>query len=170
MAIGKRLTDPIKVVSVTCDDAIDSERTPLWDYEIERDPSKVVALPGQRLTWFTIAPLRGDAAAQCRTYSSPIAERLAFARACTDCSDPDVIPPEGWTTTGTMRHLRDDSLNVLPDQLITELGRVVLQLGELTRGEPLRFVPPAGLRVIRRRASGTTARSAESSTPETHGD
>lgn len=165
MAIGKRLTDPIRVVSVSCDTAIDRERTPLGDYAISRDPAVVVPVPGQALTWFTLKPLSGELAAQARTYPRPVCHRVAFQLACTACSDPDVLGPGSWRGEGTSRTIKDEALDALPDQLWDELGHVALQLGGLTRGEELRFAPLAGLRVIRRPQSGTTAPSASDSAP-----
>jgi hypothetical protein len=165
VAIGKRLTDPIKVVSMSCDTAIDREKTPLGDYAESRDASLVVALPGQTLTWFTLRPITGDLVATAKSYPRPVCHRVAFALACTACSDPGVLAPGAWRGDGAARTLRDDAIDELPDQLWDELGHVALQLGGLTRGEGLRFVPLAGLRVIRRPQSGTTAPSAESKTP-----
>lgn len=170
MAIGKRLTDPVKVVSWACDTAIDRAATPEWDYKTTRDMSLVKVLPGQTLTVFTLRPLPGDRAAQCRSYASPIAERVAFALACAGCTDPDTLGPDAWDGDGAARHLRDDAIAALPDQVWMELGRVALELGELTKGEKQRFVPPAGLRVIRTRVSGTTAPSAGASEPPANHD
>jgi hypothetical protein len=169
VAIGKRLTDPVKVVSWSCDTAIDRAATPEWDYRTTRDMALVKALPGQALTVFTLRPLPGDRVAHARSYASPIAERIAFALACVGCSDPDALGPEAWDGDGAARHLRDDALATLPDQCWMELGRVAIELGELTTGGKQRFVPPAGLRVIRTRVSGTTAPSVDSNgTPANH--
>lgn len=169
MAIGRRLTDPVRVVSWSCDAAIDRAETPEWDYRTTRDPGLVRALPGQALTWFTLRPIPGDTAMHCRSFASPIAERVAFALACTACSD-ETLGPGDWTGEGIGRRVKEEALLRLPDQLVMELGRVALELGELTVGEKPRFVPPAGLRVIRTPVSGTTAPSAESSTPATQGE
>lgn len=169
MAIGRRLTEPLKVVSWACDSAIDRAATPEWDYRTTRDPSLVKALPGQALTWFTLRPLPGDTAMHCRSYASPIAERVAFALSCTGCSD-ETLGHEDWTGDGATRRVKEDALSRLPDQIVMELGRVAIELGELTSGEKPRFVPPAGLRVIRTRASGTTAPSVESSAPANPGE
>lgn len=166
MAIGRRLTEPLKVVSWTCDTAIDRAATPEWDYRTGRDPALVKVLPGQAATWFTLRPLPGETAMHCRSYASPIAERVAFALACTACSD-DTLGADDWTGDGTARRVKEEALSRLPDQLVMELGRVVIELGELTAGEKRRFVPLAGLRVTRTHASGTTAPSAENSAPAT---
>jgi hypothetical protein len=170
VAIGKRLADPIRVVSITCDTAIDREATPLLDYQLTRDEGMVRALPGERLTWFTLRPLRGDLVASIRGYERPLACRLAFSASCIACSDPTVLPPEAWTQDGAARTLRHDALDEMPDQLWEELGAVALQLGGLTRGEKRRFELPRGLRVIQRPAAATTAPSADDSTPDPRGE
>jgi hypothetical protein len=170
LAIGRKLTEPIRVVSVSCDTAIDTERTPIYDYEVDRLPEQIVAITGETLTWWTIKPLPGVQADACRASPSPQRERLAASIAVVDCSDMSVLGATAWETVDGSRHLRADAMNALPDQLWLELGSIALQLGNLTVGEKQRFVPPAGLRVIRRPESGTTARSAENKTPASPGE
>lgn len=169
MAIGKRLMDPIKVVSTTCDTALDRERTPLLDYVESRDEKLPVAHQGQRLTWFTLRPLKGDLPEYCRSLGSPLAERLAFSYACVACSDPEVMGHEAWVGEGDGRRVKPQVLDELPDQLRHELGHVALRLGELTQGEAPRYGLPAGLPVTRRQPSASTAASATSSAPA-HGE
>jgi hypothetical protein len=161
MAIGRRLTDSIRVVSITCDTAIDRTATPILDYAETRDQGLVKPLPGEQLTWFTLRPIPADLAASVRTYQSPLAEQTAFLVACEACSDPGVLPPESWTGDGEGRRLKGSALRGLPDQLWMELGAVALRLGTLTVGESPRFGLPAGLPVIPRRPKDTTAGSAD---------
>jgi hypothetical protein len=158
------------VVSITCDTSVDREATPLLDYQMTRDESLVKPLPGERLTWFTLKPLKGDLVASLRSYDRPLCYRLAFSAACIACSDPSVLSPEAWTQDGPARTLRHDALDEMPDQLWEELGAVALQLGTLTRGEKRRFELPRGLRVIQRPAAATTAPSADDSTPDPRGE
>jgi len=87
MGIGRRVRDPLKVVSVTCDTAIDQQRTPMLDYTETRDPKLVVALEGETPTWFTLEVLPGERADAIRSLASPMRERVAFQAACSACTD-----------------------------------------------------------------------------------
>lgn len=165
MAIGRRLTDSIRVVSISADTAIDRAKTPLLDYAETRDPALVVALPGEQVTWFTLRPISSDLTASVRTYQSPLAEQTAFLVACEACSDPGVLPPESWTGDGDGRRLKGSALRGLPDQIWMELGAVALRLGTLTVGERPRFALPGGLPVTPRPRSDTTAGSADGKSP-----
>jgi hypothetical protein len=163
MAIGRRVTDPIRVVSTTADTALDRTATPLLDYIESRDPALPRAIPGQRLTWFTLRPLPSEIVGSVRTYQSPLAEQTAFLIACSACDDADLLPPDSWTGDGDARRLKGSVLARLPDQLWQELGAVALRLGTLTVGEAPRFGLPAGLPVTRTRPNATTVGSATGS-------
>ncbi len=166
MAVRKRITGSLKVVSFFCDDAIDRTKTPRLDYLQTRDEGLVVPNKGEQLTWFTLKPLSGDLPEHCRSYPSPMAERVAMQFGVTTCSDLDLIPSDSWEGEGDRRHLKDSVIDELQDNLRTELGTVALQMGDLSSGEERRFVPPAGLQVTRRQRSATTAESVTDSGPE----
>lgn len=165
MTIGRRLTDSIRVVSISADTAIDRAKTPILDYAETRDAALVQALPGEHLTWFTLRPISSDLAASVRTYQTPLAEQTAFLVACEACSDPGVLPPESWTGDGEGRRLKGSALRGLPDQVWMELGAVALRLGTLTVGERPRFALPGGLPVTPTLRSAMTAGSAEGKSP-----
>lgn len=169
MAIGKRVTDPIQAVSVKCDTAIDHDQTPILDYIESRDMSVVKALPGAKLTIFTLQPLRPALVAHCRTSGGQTALFEAFLFGCTACTDHELLGPNDFVGVGVERHLKQQAMDRLPDQIWQELGHVVLQLGELTLGEELRFGLPAGLPATRRRRSSTTAPSASDSARQEEG-
>jgi len=59
MGISRRVTDPIKVASVTCDTSIDQSRTPMLDYTETRDQSLLVPVDGETITLFTLDQLPG---------------------------------------------------------------------------------------------------------------
>ena len=162
MGIGRRVRDPLRVISITCEQSL-ADDIPILDleeYGQTRDPSLVRPRNGEELAWFTLAPLLSERAAAIRGVSSPLRERLAFAESCTSCSDTSILPLDSWEEIRFGRRLREAALADLPDQLWIELGSVALRLGELTVGEPLRFAAPAGLRVIRTRRSATPVQSA----------
>lgn len=171
MAIGLRVRDPLKTISLTCERGLDPA-IPLLDleeYETSRDPALVRPAPGQTLTWFTLMPLAGDYADSIRAISEPLRYRVALARSCVACSDPAVLPPEAWEQTREGPRLRPEALGTLPDCLVSELGELALRLGDLSVGESLRSVAPAGSRAIRRQRSATSAGSAGGSSPAPRG-
>ena len=51
-----------------------------------------------------------------------------------------------WRTDDRLgeRSLTDESIGQLPDDLVEELGLIVLLLGELSEGEERRFAQPGG--------------------------
>lgn len=160
MAIGKRLTEPLKVVSILCDTALDTSPpngTPILDYERTRDPKLVKARAGEQVTWFTLQPLPGESQAIVKSYDSPQREYAAFQIGCVACSDPDLL---AWESVRDRKIITKESLDKVPDQLWHELGFLVLRMGTLSVGEEPRYGLPAGLPATRRPPSNTIAESA----------
>lgn len=154
----KRATESLRVVSVTCDDAIDREKTPILDYVDSRDPALIVELPGKKVTWFTLDPLSGSTQSYVECRDSPLREMMAFQVSCTDCTDRDLLE---WKTDRGDRQVKIQCIDVLPTDLVHELGHVALLLGKLDPGEGRAFGLPRGLAVIRTRRPATTVPSAE---------
>lgn len=170
MAIAKRIAEPIRVVSTKADTAIDRELTPLADYEDTRDPSLVHERPGERLTWFTLRPLKPEETAYCQGLGSGLAFYEAFVAACTGCSDPDALGPEAWADEGSGRHLRRSAMATLPDQVWRELGAVALRMGGLQPGEARRYGRPGGSQGTPTPPSDTTAESVDGRRPTPRGE
>jgi len=162
MGIGRRVRDPLRVISITCERSLadDIPVLDLEEYGQTREPSLVRPRDGEELAWFTLAPLLSERAAAIRGVPSPLRERLAFSESCTNCSDTSLLPLDSWEEIRSGRRLREAALADLPDQLWIELGSVALRLGELTVGESPRFAAPAGSRATRTRRSATPAQSA----------
>jgi len=165
MGIGRRVREPLRVVSVTCDSAIDQTKTPMLEYIESREPGLVVAMPGESVDWFTLEVLSGDRADAIRSLSSPIRERVAFQSSCSGCSNPDLLPADAWDGSGDTRKIRQRYMDQLPDKLPRELGAVALKLGELSVGESPRFGLPGGSLATPKRPRDTTAPSANDSAP-----
>ena len=160
MGIHKRRTDPIRVVSIATDDAIDRERTLLVDYIRTRNPALVKEVAGHKVTWFELAPMDASQAAYVKTLKSPECELHAFLSGCRSCTDPELLPATLWEGDAGQRRIRFSAADTLPDGLWTELGRIVIELGHLSMGEGPRFSVPRGLPLTLRRATSMTADSA----------
>lgn len=133
MGLKRRVADPVKVVSMT-DDAIDWSATPRLDYAESRDPELVKALPGREddLVWFTVAPLESELASHVKTIASPHREWTAFMYGVVAVSKDLGLE---WSREGGRAAVTRKSMQSLTDDVIEEIGRVSLMLGNLTLGE-----------------------------------
>lgn len=136
MAIGKKLSDPLRVVSVQCDDAIDWSKTSKLDYIEKRDEKMVAALPGEQLCWFTIKPLPPGLVANITSLPGNEAKYRAFRFGVTDCSDPNLGLK--WNMKADYPFITD--MDEVPMKLWIEIGGLIIQREELSEGEEPRFV------------------------------
>lgn len=136
MAIGRKISEPLRVVSVQCDTAIDWTKTSKLDYIEKREEKMVEAIPGEQLCWFTITPLPPGIVSKMMSLPREEGFLFAFRFGITDCSDPNLGLK--WNRRGDYPFIED--LEDIPAPLWIEIGSLVIQREKLTEGEERRFV------------------------------
>lgn len=136
MGIGKKITEPLRVVSIY-DDAIDWTQTNKLEYIESRNEELLVFLPDGKPTFFTLSPLPPSILAMVTSRTDEKSKMFAFQFGVTDCDDPNI--GLRWDRKEKYPLIEPSSLESIPVKIWREIGSLVIQREEFSEGEEPRF-------------------------------
>lgn len=139
MGFGKKISEPIRVIAVCKEQAVDWSQTPRLEYVESRDDALVKLKPDEDPPiWFTLIPgLAPGQVARINSMSGDERYLWAFVFGVTDCT-PNPLGLH-WENSEGQRRVEFKTMKSVPADVWREIGSLVLQREELSEGEEPRF-------------------------------